>query len=138
MAPKIPVHSIPITKAMRDSVLYEGQPKFKYADSTAKKAVGEANRTLGLTRGDKDRITYAADGWTPEMELADKAANALSGTGVIPVKMPSFMDKFQGFFEATNRKIFVNKNTKDPVTYAAYHETDTDIVTGKQIGRAHV
>ena len=102
---------------------WRARQRFKYADSTARKAVSEANQTLGVTRRDKDRITYAADGWTPEMELADKAAVALSGTSIIPVKMPSFMSRALGFFERSNGKIFINKDTEDPVTYVALHET---------------
>lgn len=96
--------------------------KFKYADSTARKAVNEANRSLGIVGKNKPRLIYAVDGWSPEMEEADKLTNALSGTSAIPVEMPPFIE-LQGFLEYGNKKIFINKNSKYPITYVALHET---------------
>lgn len=108
------------TKACR--ITDSGRVKFKYADSTAKKAVNDANRSMGVTRKDKVKLIYAIDGWSPEMEMADKLTNALAGTSVIPVEIPPSM-KLQGFFEYGNRKIFINRNSKYPITYVALHET---------------
>ncbi len=109
---------------MKDSMTYAALSdiKFKYADSTAQKAVSEANRTFEIPKTSKDRINYNSEGWSAEMELADKVAQELSGTSVIPVKMPSFMEGVQGFFDSGNKKIFVNSKASDPISYVTLHE----------------
>lgn len=97
--------------------------KFKLASSTSKKIINDANKSLEIDVKDPDRLILDESAFeNPAIQLADKVANALSGTSVIPAKMPTFMDRVQGFLLQDGKKIILNSNMEDPATYVTMHE----------------
>jgi len=104
----------------------EAQPpenSFRFADSTAEKATSRVNSDFNIPRNAKDRFVYAPDAWNKEeFILADKVATELTGGGIVPVKIPKFLGKIQGFFNYETKKIFINTEAEDPITFVALHE----------------
>lgn len=116
-------------KQMTDKMDYakdlpeEAIAKFKMSKSSAKKAVGDLNRILGIGPRDKNRYQVDAKAYdNPEFAAADQLAQAVSGRGVIPFK--SVGETSEDMFGVSiGEKIYLNSETTEPMLYVTAHET---------------
>lgn len=99
------VHSLPITEAMKKSVLHEGQPKFK-ADTILKMVSDEIGEKLEMAPEAMKR---------KNMQAANILAKIFTGNDIVPYKGP-----YQGF--ELDGTIFINEKTRLPLLHVVKHE----------------
>ena len=114
------VHSLPVTKAMRDSVLYEGQPKFKrnltpeqQQDLEVLKVVAEQRKIGPFTINKVDLAPEAME--RPDFQAAGEIADKL-GLRLVTFKGKGARGAQHG------RTLYINEGITDPVDYVFLHE----------------
>lgn len=123
-----PVHSLPITDAMRESVLYEGQPKFKRTltpeqkqDLKVLKEVAE-ERKIGPFRIGKVELAPEAME-RPEFRAAGEIAEKLG------LRLVTYRGKGAARGAQYGRTIYLNESVTDPLDYVFWHEVAHSMAT---------
>ena len=111
-SPAVEVPSLPITDAMKESVLYEGQPKYKEAPKDIQIKLDEASEISGY------KFHYAPQAMKREQfQLANELSKALTGNEIIPY---TTLERTHGF--SIEGQIFLNSRSRQPLLYITSHE----------------
>jgi len=111
-SPAVEVSSLPITEAMKESVLYEGQPKYKEAPKDIQSKLDEASEIGGY------KFHYAPQAMKREQfQLANELSKALTGNEIIHY---TTLERTHGF--SIDGQIFLNSRSRQPMLYITSHE----------------
>lgn len=111
-SPAVEVSSLPITEAMKESVLYEGQPKYKEAPKEIQSKLDEASQIGGF------KLHYAPQALKRgPYQMANELAKILTGNEIIPY---TTLERTHGF--SLDGQIFLNSRSRQPLLYITSHE----------------
>ena len=112
LASEATVHSIPITESMRQSVLYDGQPKFKKAPGAIQTRLDEASQLFGWKKN------WAPNAMKSErFQAANELSKALTGNEIITY---TTNESEHGF--SLGGRVFLNARSRQPILYVTSHE----------------